>query len=88
MFTPPVLPLQHVKLSGLFAADATSITEGLLTGVLSEADAGTIKMGGGALSLLLNTLKVEMNRDLDGDGTNDAWNVEFTYTAEEAHVTE
>lgn len=88
MFTPPVLPLQHVKLSGLFAADVTSIAEGLLTGALTEADAGTIKVEGAALPWMLNALNVDKDLDLDGDGTNDAWSFEFAYTAEAADVTE
>jgi hypothetical protein len=88
MLAPPELPLNDVRVSGLFSADGTSITEGQLTGALTEADATATKIAGAQLAATLKGLKLDKNLDLDGDGTNDAWRFVFTFTAARANVSE
>ncbi len=88
MLSPPTLPLTDVRLSGLLAPDASAISEGVLTGALTEADANATKIAGAALAATLKGLKIEKDLDLDDDGTNDAWRFVFTFTAAAANVSE
>ena len=88
LLTPPSLPLHDVEISGLFAPDGTTIAEGRLVGALTEADATATKIASAPLANTLKALKVDMNLDLDDDGTNDAWRFVFTFTAASATVHE
>lgn len=81
---PPAIPLQSVLLSGDLGGGATTITNGGLDAALSKADADTIVALGSSLGELLSD--IPLDRDLDDNGTMDAWGFKGIFSAEQVTV--
>ena len=88
LFTPPVLPIKHLKLTGILEADGSAIGEGELDGVLLEEDAKEITFMGQDFATFLETgMKIAKNADVDGDGTMDGWQFLFDFSAAQVEYT-
>jgi len=81
MTDPAVLPINQLSLSGRLSSDALGIGSGVLEGLLTQADAQATKLAGADLATLLVGLGVNPDRDMDSDGTNDAWLFVGTFSA-------
>ncbi|MBU0550646.1 hypothetical protein KKF91_09200 [Myxococcota bacterium] len=81
LLDPPALPMQGVYLSGDFDAVGETLTNGLLDGVLTQADAEATTLNGQPFATLLNALNIPPDFDTNNDGAPDAWRFTAEFTA-------
>ena len=73
------LTLHDAAIAGQFDASYSTVEDGTITGALLESDALSVKMKLGTLHEMMDGRALDC--DVDGDGTMDAWSVEFGFTA-------
>ncbi len=88
LFDPPELPVSRLKLSGTFAQDGSSISSGVLDGVLTGEDAAEVKLLGVDMVTQFETMKIDPDVDSNGDGELDGWRFVFSFTAVPIEVAE
>lgn len=88
LFEPPELPVSSLKLSGVFAQDGSSISSGVLDGVLTGEDATQVKLLGVDMATQFETMKIDPDVDSTGDGVPDGWRFIFSFTAAPIEVVE
>jgi hypothetical protein len=86
LLKPPTLPIQRLRLSGRFAADASAISQGALEGVLTVADAEATKVLGMTMAAFFQSQGQPPDTDLDSDGVADAWRFSGAFTAAKVEV--
>ncbi len=78
---PPELPIRELKLDGTVAVDGSTLSQGKLIGALTVDEASGITVLGLPLDQFLEQSDIPPDLDLDEDGTKDAWEFRFDWTA-------
>ena len=85
--TEIVIPVKDIEFSGKMAQSSSGrieIVNGQLEGIVKKSDADDVQIafpGGEPFPLTQALKESELNEDLDGDGQNDAWRVNTTFSA-------